>query len=189
MYLLRLAALGITLVALSAAAPINVALSGNGGVASQSSTYPGGPASNANDGNTNGNWDFTLVNNSVSHTNEDPNAWWQVNFNAPYVINEINLFNRTDNNGGPRINPFSVYLYDAGNLQVWAASGNTLLAPSVTFAVPNVMASSLRVQLDLKNYLHLAEVQAMTSAVPEPSTYALMAGGLALLGMLRRRKS
>lgn len=129
MLILRLAVLALSIVALCIAPPINVALSSNGGVATQSSTYPGGPASNANDGNTNGNWDFSLVNNSVSHTNPELNAWWKVSFSAPSAIETINLFNRTDSPDitNARLNPYSVYLYDAGNSVVWSSTGNNMI--------------------------------------------------------------
>lgn len=197
MSILRLTGLAVTLVALCAAAPINVALSSNGGVATQSSTYlpvPGGDADNAIDGDTNGNWNFgDPASNTLSHTESEPNAWWKVAFNAPYFISSIDLFNRTDC-CADRLNNFSVFLYDAANVQVWSSPGKSIIWPqsSTTLAVNSVLASSLKVQLDGTNYLHLAEVQVMgdrsLAAVPEPATYAMMAGGLLLLGMLRRRK-
>ena len=191
MSILRLAAIAVTLSALCFALPINVAASANGGVATQSSTDFGGPASRANDGNTDG----TYNNGSVSHTAFEKGAWWQVNFNSPYLIDSITIFNRTDC-CQERVNTFSVSLYDALNVQVWTSGpGQSFVVPTpntpVTFSGINFAASSLKVQLDGTNWLHLAEVQALgdvTSAGPEPSTYALMAGGLAALGLLRRRK-
>lgn len=59
----------------------------------QSSTYGGyAVASRAVDGNPNGNWGG----NSVTHTNQDPNAWWQVDLGAEAGIAEIEIINRTD---------------------------------------------------------------------------------------------
>ena len=69
------------------AVPINVALSSNGGVASESSVFVFGDASKCNDGNTDGNYfpAASPVFNSICHT--DVNAdhfvrtpWWQVTF-------------------------------------------------------------------------------------------------------------
>ena len=182
----RIAALGVGLTALSFAASINVALGSNGGVASQSSTYPGGDASKANDGDTNPYW----AHGSVSHTGSNLHAWWEVAFNSTYQISSIIVYNRLDATSETRINPFSVFLYDSTNTPVFTSMGNnfpTIATPSMTFAVNNILANRLRIQLDGTNYLHLAEVQAM--ATPEPATYALMAGGLTLLGLMRRRKS
>ncbi|MHC1785276.1 MAG: discoidin domain-containing protein [Anaerolineaceae bacterium] len=60
--------------------------------ASQSSDYAGNAASRAVDGNTDGN----LANNSTTHTNADWQAWWQVDLGASYMVEEINLWPRSD---------------------------------------------------------------------------------------------
>ena len=58
----------------------------------QSSSHPNGPASKAVDGNTDGRWNKK----SVSHTNKEASAWWQVDLGAVYKINDIAVHNRTD---------------------------------------------------------------------------------------------
>ena len=61
--------------------------------ATQSSVVFGASASRAVDGNTNG--DFLA--NSVSATDKELNAWWQVDLGEVYNIETIKVWNRTDN--------------------------------------------------------------------------------------------
>ncbi len=172
---------GLAFAASCVAAPtMNVASSGNGGVASQISTIFGGDAFRANDGNTDG----IFEDNSVSHTdNLLPNAWWQVTFSQDYYISSIVIFNRTDC-CQDRINTFSVFLYDDSNAVVWSSTGNSINLPATTatFSVPSIHARSLRVRLDGTNYLALAEVQAFGTATP-PATPAPPSLILALVGL------
>ena len=79
----------------------NLALNG---AASQSSTAHGGGASRAIDNNTNGAW----RNSSVTHTNSGNNAWWQVQLAQTSDIEEIVLFNRTDNCCTSRLSNYTV---------------------------------------------------------------------------------
>ena len=77
---------------LAQAAPVNLALSKT---ATQSSTYTGhigGSADRAVDGNTDGNY----FNGSVTHTNLEQGAWWQVDLGAVYSVRSIEIYNRTD---------------------------------------------------------------------------------------------
>lgn len=60
--------------------------------ATQSSTQYSGSASRAVDGNIDG----TFSNNSVTHTADASNNWWQVDLQAAYNLDEVNIFNRTD---------------------------------------------------------------------------------------------
>ena len=59
----------------------------------QSSVVFGASAGKANDGNTNG--DF--LSGSVSATDNELNAWWEVDLGEVYNIETIDLWNRTDN--------------------------------------------------------------------------------------------
>ncbi len=54
-----------------------------------------GAASNAVDGNTNGMWSHNN-NNSITHTSEDNNPWWEVDLGAVYDISKIKIWNRAD---------------------------------------------------------------------------------------------
>jgi F5/8 type C domain len=64
-----------------------------GKTATQSSTTANNtPASNAVDGNTDGR----LAGNSLSHTQLDRYAWWQVDLGAVATVDSIRVWNRTD---------------------------------------------------------------------------------------------
>ncbi len=90
---------------------------GNGGTnlargkaTSQSSTAyaDAGASSSAIDGNTNG--DFGQ--GSVTHTKQDPNAWWQVDLGASVRIKDVEIWNRTDG-GGERLSDYWVFVSDS----------------------------------------------------------------------------
>lgn len=63
------------------------------GKASQSSTDFGGPAARGNDGNTDG----VYANNSVTHTAQQNDPWWEVDLGSSRPIDRIVVFNRLDN--------------------------------------------------------------------------------------------
>ncbi|RME80717.1 MAG: PKD domain-containing protein, partial [Caldilineae bacterium] len=84
-----------------------------GKTATQSSTFSAlGVASHAVDGNTNGYWNSDPAVNSVTHTNPEPNAWWEVDLGAVYEIGQIKLWNRTDC-CWDRLSNFYVFVSDA----------------------------------------------------------------------------
>ncbi len=60
--------------------------------ATQSSTAFGGVPSLAVDGNVNGDYGA----GSVTHTDSEPGAWWEVDLGADADIDSIDIFNRTD---------------------------------------------------------------------------------------------
>ncbi len=74
----------------------------------QSSTYEDGVASRAIDGNFNGVWE----DDSVTHTNSQLHAWWQLDMGEVYDINAIKLYNRTDCRG-ERLLTFYVLISNA----------------------------------------------------------------------------
>jgi hypothetical protein len=122
--------------------------------ATQSSTPPwGGPASRAVDGNTDGEW----THNSVTHTNLDAQAWWQVDLGSMRVVQSVDVWNRTDC-CGERLSNFNVLLLDASQAVVATMHvGGQAGAPT---AVPiSGTARYVRVQLVGTNYLSLAEVK------------------------------
>ncbi|WP_412538812.1 alpha-L-fucosidase [Longispora sp. K20-0274] len=139
-----------------------------GATVSQSSTGWGGAASRAVDGNTNG----VYANNSVTHTNADPQAWWAADLTKGYGVRAVTLWNRTDGYSD-RLSNFYLLASDtpiastdlttarnqAGVTSYYVAS---LTGPSVTIAV-NRSAQYLRVQLVGTNYLSLAEVQVVAT--------------------------
>jgi hypothetical protein len=121
--------------------------------ASQSSTAFGGVPWRANDGNTDGNW----ANNSVSHTDFDSNAWWQVNLGAQYPIGTVLVYNRTDC-CSDRLSDFDVLVSSDG--ASWTPIGGiTGAAPNPSGFGGSGTGQFVRVRLRGTNYLHLAEVQ------------------------------
>ena len=134
-------------------------------VASESSQLPGSPpASAAIDGNTDGNF----FDGSVTATNADPNAWWQVDLGATTTINTITIWNRTDC-CATRLSDYWVFVSNSPFLAtdtptsssvtpVFAIHQTTAPNPSVTIPV-GLPGRYVRVQLNGTNYLSLAEVQ------------------------------
>jgi hypothetical protein len=170
-------------------AQVNVAGSANGGVASQSSLYSFGTSDKGNDGNRDGRWDSM----SVMHTQFESGAWYKIDFATATDISQVNVFNRTDS-WIERLSPFSVSLSLNGN-QVWSATNQTFnqnindgnqFASGMSFMVPSVFADSVMVKLDRTEWLHVAELEAI-SAVPEPGTLSVLAIGAVFL--MRRRKA
>jgi RHS repeat-associated protein len=134
--------------------------------ATQSSDGWGGVASRAVDGNTSGDWNA----GSVTHTNLDSQAWWQVDLGSVQQINSVKVWNRTDC-CSERLANFYVSVSDS---PFNSTDLNTTLGqPGVSnyytsgqggspTSVPvNRTGRYVRVQLSGANYLSLAEVQVM----------------------------
>jgi len=128
----------------------------------QSSTaYPGSPG-RAVDGNTDGNW----YDASVTHTNLEPQPWWQVDLGqlsaigpgspSPWV-DYVEVFNRTDC-CADRLTNFNVLASIDGN--GWATFPVVGQAGSPTRVTIQHYARYVRIQLAGTNYLSLAEVKA-----------------------------
>jgi hypothetical protein len=139
-----------------------------GRLATQSSTLPGYAAAGASaaaDGNTGGNF----FDGSVTATNLDPNAWWQVDLGASADINSIVIWNRTDC-CGTRLNDFWVFISDSPFLSTdtpatlqnragtWSSHQTAAPNPSTTITA-GAQGRYVRVQLSGANNLSLAEVQ------------------------------
>ena len=88
-----------------------------GGIASQSTTASGGVASRAIDNNTNGLW----TSNSVTHTDSSSANWWEVQLDQFSVIEQLNLYNRTDAGTESRLSNFRVTLWQ-GATQVYSSN-------------------------------------------------------------------
>jgi hypothetical protein len=148
-----------------------VALAGNPDLAlgkpvTASSADFGGVPTRAVDGDTNGNF----TNNSVSHSDQTPQPWLQVDLGAVSTLSSVNVWNRTDC-CPERLNDFWVFTsatpfdttltpqQQAAQPGVWS-SHRTGPAPQVTTVTPGVPARYVMVQLNGTNYLSLAEVEA-----------------------------
>jgi hypothetical protein len=135
-------------------------------VASQSSTLPGTPpAGAAIDGNTDGNF----YDGSVTATNLENNAWWQVDLGAAATVNSVTIWNRTDC-CGTRLSDYWVFVSNTpfqgtdtpATLQNRAGTfaSHQTTAPNPSAVIPvGVSGRYVRVQLSSPNYLSLAEVQ------------------------------
>lgn len=73
--------------------PANTTNFALGGTASMSSTYPGGLASYAIDGNTNGNWSGGSVAHTMTTTDTE---WLTIDLGSSELIDGIRIWNRTD---------------------------------------------------------------------------------------------
>jgi hypothetical protein len=137
-----------------------------GKAASQSSTYPGFPASVVADANTDGD----VTHGSVSVTNLDANAWWQVDLGGSVAFNSVAIWNRTDCCGS-RLADYWLFISDTpfaandtpSTLQnragTWSSHQTTAPNPYVFISAGNAQGRYVRVQLSGSNYLSLAEVQ------------------------------
>jgi uncharacterized repeat protein (TIGR01451 family) len=153
-----------------------------GGIATQSSTLPGYPsavAASALDGSTDGNFS----NGSVTVTNLDTNAWWQVDLGTSAILTSIVIWNRTDCCGS-RLNDYWVFFSNTpfsptdtpttlqGRPGTWSSHQTTAPNPSVTIAAGGAQGRYLRVQLTGTNYLSLAEVQVIGTPLASGSNMA-----------------
>lgn len=125
-----------------------------GKTATQSSTPPWGvPAGRAVDGNIDGDWNH----GSVTHTDLDAQAWWQVDLGGVTAIGEVVLYNRTDGLGD-RLSNFDILLSNDG-ITWWIAASFGGPAPARTALSIQASGRFVKVRLRGTNYLSLAEVQ------------------------------
>ena len=103
----------------------NIALKG---VATQISTAFGGEPQRAIDGNTEGDY---FKGNSVSHTGDGDNLWWEVDLKSAQKIDSIMVWNRTDGGVGSKLKGAHVLLLDAQRKEVWRTEIKTAPSPSV----------------------------------------------------------
>jgi RHS repeat-associated protein len=159
--------------------PVNLALNK---AATQSSDLAGGVASRAVDGNTSGTW----ANGSVTHTNYDGQAWWQVDLGWLQSVQSVEVWNRTDC-CGERLTNFNVMLLDS-NLAVIANTNVSGQAGTPTTVPISGTARYVKVQLAGTDYLSLGEVKVWGVAAAAPANLALnkpatqssdLAGGVA----------
>lgn len=145
--------------------PTNIAL---GKTAKQSSNYRRGLANLAIDGNTDGNYNK----HSLTHTNNDNGAYWQVDLGAVHDIATIKLYNRTDC-CAERLTNYTIWVTEDGN---WPNATNIDWKEATEFTNANDANSKplytfnknctgrwVRIRLNGKNFLSLAEVEVFGS--------------------------
>jgi hypothetical protein len=136
------------------------------GTATQSSTAFGGLASNAIDGNTDGNF----FDGSVTHTDDQPNSYWQVQLPSAAPLAQVVLWNRSDC-CGTRLSNFTVTVSNGNQVvfqHAYFATGSVAQGGSFAVSLPaGTIGDRVRIQLNGHNndgngYLSLAEVQVFT---------------------------
>lgn len=140
----------------------NLALNGT---ARQSSTIHSGEASRAIDDNTNG----AYSGGSVTHTDSDTNAYWQVTLDDTYDIGDINIFGRTDDCCLTRLSNFTVLVYD-GFTRNFSKVISNYPDPSVTVNANGASGNIIRIRSNTGAPLSLAEVQIFESSGTSSTT-------------------
>lgn len=126
-----------------------------GGTATQSSTDYTGEASRAIDGNTSGSWS----DGSVTHTESESGAWWQVDLGAENIIGEIVIYNRTDDCCIDRLTNFTVTIINSTGTTTFSESYTSYPNPSISIDAKDMYGQIVKIQLDDTNPLSLAEVE------------------------------
>lgn len=122
---------------------------------SQSSTGYGGESSRAVDGDTNG----LFMENSVTHTNEQPNPWWQVKLDKTYNIGEVKVYNRTDECCKDRLSNFSVSLITDEGVISFYRFIESFTDEFISLDLQGAAGSTVRIQKQGSEPLSLAEVE------------------------------
>ena len=124
--------------------------------ASQSSTAYGGDANRALDGNTNN----TYSQNSITHTNFENKAWWQVDLGRSEQVGFVRLFNRGDGELAKRLSNFDVILYNDKGEEVSKQFVKQLTSNQLDVQFNGQIGRYVRVQLRHEHQvLSLAEVE------------------------------
>ena len=124
--------------------------------ASQSSTAYGGDANRALDGNTNSSYSQ----NSVTHTNFEKQAWWQVDLGRSEQVGLVRLFNRGDGELAKRLSNFDIILYDEKGQEVSRQYIQQLTSNQLDVQFNGKIGRYVRVQLRHEHQaLSLAEVE------------------------------
>lgn len=132
----------------------NLAVSGK---ATQSSTAYRGDAIRAIDDNIDGKY----RNNSVTHTSNESNAWWELELENTSNINQIVIYNRTDSCCRTRLSDFSVSVLDVNDNVVWTRFYTQTPLPTLTI---DLKTTGKKVKINLAGRLSLAEVQVYGAA-------------------------
>lgn len=145
--------------------PVETENIARGKQASQSSTAYGGAATRAVDGNV----DSDYGHHSVTHTNFEDNAWWQVDLGKTENVGKVKLYNRGDGNVANRLSNFDVVLLNEAKQEVARQHFDSLNGKAeleVFFTAKG--ARYVKVELKTKNTpLSLAEVEVFRSATTQ----------------------
>lgn len=136
----------------------NVAL---GSTCAQSTTNWEGHPEHAVDGNSNGQW----AAGTSTHTIEnDPDPWWEVDLGSEQLIEQINIYNRTDRPYHKRLDQFRIKILDEDRQVNWelgrqpAPEFKTVLVPGSDSDLP----------------VRRAAMRTLARAVPSSETLAML---------------
>lgn len=146
----------------------NIALRGK---ARQSSTYKGGEAQHAIDGNTAG----SFGKGGMTHTKESDNdPWWEVDLGMEHPIESIVIWNRSEGNGqyGKRLDGYTLKVLDENRKETYESTNNPAPLENVTITLASDELGALRT----------AAIRAAVSMNKEqPATFA------ALVALIQKR--
>lgn len=121
---------------------------------SQSSTFYSGLSSRAVDGNTSGAW----TDNSVTHTEEDLNASWEVDLGSDYRIQYINIHNRTDCCSS-RLSDFTVSVINSFDEITYLRYFSDYPDTTLLINTGGVIGNQVKIELNGTGVLSIAEVE------------------------------
>ncbi len=104
-----------------------------------------------------GNTDGIYASGSVSHTNSNAQAWWQVDLGSVRGIGDVVIYNRTDCCSA-RLSNFDIQLSNDG-CQLVERGRLPGAAPTRTVHTVRKLGRFVRVRLRGTDFLGLAEVQ------------------------------
>jgi alpha-L-fucosidase len=93
----------------------------------------------------------------TSLTKNEPQPWWQVDLGADCTITNLQIYNRTDKDTAPLKN-FRVMILDAAGKIVWEKHQRKPAGALLAYIVDGKKGQVIKIQLDGKGELSLAEV-------------------------------
>ncbi|MDF7798609.1 family 43 glycosylhydrolase [Pontiellaceae bacterium B1224] len=139
--------------------PYNLALNKT---ATQSSTAYGAEPGRAIDGQTSSK----RADASVTCTEREVNAWWQVDLGEDYFLNEINIWNQTGAGGAAKLSDYTIYVLDEKQTEVWSSHQAAPAERPTTVPVGGKIGQYVKVQLAGEHALSLTEVEVVGNSIP-----------------------
>lgn len=159
----------------------NVALSK---VAKQSTTDFGGVASRAVDGNTDG----AYANGSQTHTSMQNNPFWEVDLGREYPVDDVILWNRTENNGEfvRRMDGVAVTVMNGNRKKVFVSATHKGPNPNakITVGGANPRVQIKRSAVNALSYISGHDIDVFERLAPLVSDSVYRASAITAIGRL-----